>query len=294
VKSFVLEVPPHVAPLASFKAGQWVDLFAPNVEQVGGFSIVSPPWDLTPTLRPMGATLPTKPHASTFELAVKQSKHPAAIWLHKNASVGNRVLARVGGSFFYPPRGDKVPPPRNVLLLAGGIGITPLFSIFQAALFNAATEKVVLVHSARDPAEFVFRERVMHLSKAQHTSKISAYYVETGETANRGLPLRRIDELFLRDLLEKEFSGAKRNDLDVFLCGPPGMTEAMEESLLACQVSKDHILYEVSLLFANFFFVAAEPHAKSFLFESRKTCVLAEMVVKARGFKVKIVSYIIN
>ena len=51
-----------------FQPGQWVDFHAPGLITLGGFSIVSPPSQLT--------------SSRTFEIAVKRSQHPPAHWVH--------------------------------------------------------------------------------------------------------------------------------------------------------------------------------------------------------------------
>jgi hypothetical protein len=55
----------------TFRPGQWVDFYAPGLSQVGGYSICSPPRQLHEQL--------------TFDLAVKLSSYPPAVWLHQQA-----------------------------------------------------------------------------------------------------------------------------------------------------------------------------------------------------------------
>ncbi|XP_026087768.1 oxidoreductase NAD-binding domain-containing protein 1-like isoform X2 [Carassius auratus] len=59
-------------PDFSFRAGQWVDFFIPGVDTVGGFSICSSPG----LLRREGV----------IELAVKNTRHPPAHWIHTKSS----------------------------------------------------------------------------------------------------------------------------------------------------------------------------------------------------------------
>ncbi|KAI4818465.1 hypothetical protein KUCAC02_011806 [Chaenocephalus aceratus] len=86
VKRLRIAVPPDF----SFKAGQWVDLFIPGVEKVGGFSMCSGPGLLQ--------------REGIVELAVKYAKHPPAHWIHTMCTVGSQVAMRVGGDFFFDPR----------------------------------------------------------------------------------------------------------------------------------------------------------------------------------------------
>ena len=108
VKSFALDLGGREI---GFSAGQWVDLFVTieGAEAVGGYSITSSPAD-----------------QSTIRLAVKHdgSDHPVTNWLHDDASEGDMVEVSLGGDFTYTP--DEA---RSVVLIGGGIGMTPLMSI---------------------------------------------------------------------------------------------------------------------------------------------------------------------
>jgi hypothetical protein len=64
---------------------------------------------------------------------VKRSRHPSAVWAHA-AAPGERARVRVGGGFV-PSAAELAGP---LLLLAGGIGITPLASIARHAADVAA------------------------------------------------------------------------------------------------------------------------------------------------------------
>lgn len=65
-----------------FLPGQWVDFFVPGIQQVGGYSIISTPADLQ--------------QSGTFQLAVKRSRYPPAVWLHDKVGM-------------YVPEGGYVP-----------------------------------------------------------------------------------------------------------------------------------------------------------------------------------------
>ncbi|KAJ6632776.1 Oxidoreductase NAD-binding domain-containing protein 1, partial [Pseudolycoriella hygida] len=65
VKHLVLRITEKPVTI-SFKAGQWVDMYIPGVDTVGGFSICSSPIHLRRT--------------GELSLSVKASDHPPASW----------------------------------------------------------------------------------------------------------------------------------------------------------------------------------------------------------------------
>ncbi|KAH0510268.1 Oxidoreductase NAD-binding domain-containing protein 1 [Microtus ochrogaster] len=135
----------------SFKAGQWVDFFIPGVSVVGGFSICSSPQLLE--------------QERIIELAVKYTDHPPAIWVHKKCTLDSEVALRVGGEFFFDPQPTDAP--RNLVLIAGGVGINPLLSILRhsADLHRDQADRgrgydigaIKLFYSAKNTSELLFK-----------------------------------------------------------------------------------------------------------------------------------------
>uniref|UniRef100_A0A4W5QET8 Oxidoreductase NAD-binding domain containing 1 n=1 Tax=Hucho hucho TaxID=62062 RepID=A0A4W5QET8_9TELE len=106
-----------VHPDFTFRAGQWVDVFIPGMEKVGGFSVCSSPGLLQ--------------REGVIELAVKYTQHPPAHWIHTKCTMDSHVAMRVGGNLFFDPLRSN--PCVDLLLMAGGVGINPLYSILLHA-----------------------------------------------------------------------------------------------------------------------------------------------------------------
>jgi ferredoxin-NADP reductase len=128
----------------SFRPGQWVDFFIPGMEAIGGYSITSTPSQLP-----------------TLSLAIKVSRHPPAQWVHSQARVGMQVHVRSGGNFHWESHAQ--PPP--LLFVAGGIGVTPLYSMMQCVTQavaeqctppTAPTAIVQLLYSVSSPGSALF------------------------------------------------------------------------------------------------------------------------------------------
>ncbi|CAL5874577.1 uncharacterized protein PFLUO_LOCUS8874 [Penicillium psychrofluorescens] len=118
----------------TFLPGQWLDVHIPSIAQAGGFTITSTPADAqalpSPDAPPDGETTPssTEPQGRDpyVELAVQDSPaNPSAAWLWrpKEEIIGKELNIRVGGSFVWPPAGADVETVKNVVFVAGGVGI---------------------------------------------------------------------------------------------------------------------------------------------------------------------------
>lgn len=228
VKGLTLKVEDENGNL-SFHPGQWLDFFIPGVEKVGGFSMYSSPQ----TLERLG----------TLGLAVKVSTWPPAHWVHTQCKVGDRVAFRFGGDFFYPSLG--LPEPHSLLLVAGGVGINPLFSIWLQArhLVQTAADtspvKVQLVYSAATKEERIFSES---LDQTVSESKVfSTTYLVTkeGEEGCTG----RVTKEHLREALETQHRDGVRTIC--YLCGPPEMTSQVSTWLGELGVAGEDVRYEL-------------------------------------------------
>jgi hypothetical protein len=124
----------------TFLPGQWLDVHIPSIPTAGGFTITSTPVDAQALPSPevhaeplqllgeveAGSSIPSQGREPFVELAVQDSPaNPPAAWLWKPKSeiIGKEVNIRVGGSFVWPPTGVDLQKIKNVVFIAGGVGI---------------------------------------------------------------------------------------------------------------------------------------------------------------------------
>ncbi|MFF2847783.1 ferric reductase-like transmembrane domain-containing protein [Streptomyces sp. NPDC058001] len=112
------------------------------------------------------------------------------------------------------------------LLLAGGVGITPM-----RALFETLPGDTVLVYWARSPQDLALRGELDAIAAARGARV--HYSVDT--PAEYRLPLSA-------DTLTRLVPDVARRD--VYLCGPPGMTEAARKALRAAGVPGARVHHE--------------------------------------------------
>jgi ferredoxin-NADP reductase len=182
-----------------FFAGQWVDCYA-EIEgelAVAGYSLTS-----SPTVR------------DTIEIAVKRNDdQPVTRFLHERASVGDRLFVEGGQGNCYFTAGMAP----ALVLIAGGIGITPLISIARYVRDAAQDVRVTLIHSARTADEHLFRAELEQMA-AEHPRFRYVFVVSRPDTAGPTGHAGRIDRRLLLDL------GIDRSAL-YYICGPGQMID---------------------------------------------------------------------
>ncbi len=119
---------------------------------------------------------------------------------------------------------------RRVLLIGGGIGITPLRALFET--IPAAPGDLTFVYRASHDDDVVFRDELVWLA-GQRAANLRFV---TGRRAELGY-----------DPLAAPALAANVPDLvhhDVYLCGPPGMTDAVAGALRTAGVPRRQIHHE--------------------------------------------------
>ena len=119
---------------------------------------------------------------------------------------------------------------RKVLLIAGGVGITPLRALFQA--IPAGPGDLGLIYRVSSDSDVVFRRELEQLARQRGAQ----LWIISGRRADLGG-----DPLTPAALTTNIPDLARR---DVYLCGPPGMTAAVTQALRAARVPARQIHHE--------------------------------------------------
>ncbi len=121
---------------------------------------------------------------------------------------------------------------RRVLLLAGGVGVTPLRALMESLVgyVGPAEAEVTLIYRADREADLIFTAELAELSRR---GGAPVHYL-LGPRGGSGRP----DPLAPEALVELV---PRLVDHDVFVCGPPGMVALARASLLAARVPPSQI-----------------------------------------------------
>jgi ferredoxin-NADP reductase len=167
-------------------------------------------------------SLSEAPDGKTFRITAKSvGNHTSRM---RTIPIGTRVVAE-------GPFGDFTEASRHrdkVLLVAGGIGITPV-----RALLERMNGDVVAIYRVLTREDIVFARE---LEELQRTRGIALHYVIGDHSAPEG-----------RGLLSPEHLGQLVPDLaerEVYLCGPPAMTNVTQKRLRAAGVPRRRLHVE--------------------------------------------------
>jgi ferredoxin-NADP reductase len=103
---------------------------------------------------------------------------------------------------------------RHVLMVAGGVGITPLRALFESIPL-APGQDLLLLYRARRREDLVFREELDRLA-VRRRARVVYLLGDNAEHLSSATLLRLVPQLAQRD---------------VFMCGPPGMTSTVRAAL---------------------------------------------------------------
>ena len=112
----------------------------------------------------------------------------------------------------------------SVVLIGGGVGITPLMAAIRYLADTCWNGEIYLVYGARSTEEFIFRDELEHRQRKMHNLHVAATMARSAGTSWMGAegPINR------EFLIQSVPDIAKRR---VHLCGPPGMMQAMRKLL---------------------------------------------------------------
>ncbi len=124
-------------------------------------------------------------------------------------------------------------PKEELVMVAGGVGVTPMLSMLRYMADSGEARKVTLIWSNRNEADILCRDE-FEAFKAK-LPEFSIHHVLTRQRDFQGRT-GRLDASILEELL----SGYRR-DAAVFVCGPPPMMDAVCTALKQIGFTARHI-----------------------------------------------------
>jgi ferredoxin-NADP reductase/Fe-S-cluster-containing hydrogenase component 2 len=157
-----------------------------------------------------------------IEITVKrQDQGLVSRFLHDELKCGDEVqIEAPNGTFVFT--GTEA---ESVVLIAGGVGITPMMSAARYLTETNWPGKVDLILGFRAPRDFIFREEIAGLQARNPNLKVAVVMSQAGDEPWSGAR-GHIDAPLLTAVLPDI---AKQR---VHICGPPSMMDAVKAALL--------------------------------------------------------------
>ncbi len=223
VCSFYL-VPEDGKPLTPFLSGQFLTFELDVPTATGGSQSVIRCYSLSDA-----------PQANSYRISVKRapapvgSHAPAGVssnHLHDHVDVGSRLQVRAPAGHFYLDRGDA-----PVVLIGGGIGITPMLSMLNWSLKEQPGRVVWLFYGVRHGSELLMQTHLQALASQHPNFHLHLCISEPQANdldADRFGPVQhhrgRVDVTLLRRLLPL-------HPYHFFICGPTPMLQSLVPAL---------------------------------------------------------------
>lgn len=190
-------------------------------------------------------TLSDAPCQDVYRVTVKQlasaahqtDARPGLVsgFFNQNLSVGDQLEAKPpGGKFFLQPG------KRPVVLLAGGIGITPMVSIINHLAATGSSRECLLVYGVRNGSDLNFGRHLSSVSRQHENVHLIKCYSDPLPTESPNEDYH-VEGHVSVEVLRKVLSSS---NCDFYLCGPPPFMNSLYSGLLDWGVPDSQIQFE--------------------------------------------------
>jgi uncharacterized protein len=236
--SFYLQ-PLDQAPLPPFKPGQYLTFSLPlgtDASNGGG------------TARSLVRcySISDAPDPAGYRITIKRALPPPAqpglppgvssSYFHDQVKEGDVLNVKAPSGRFYIDTDDTIP----AVLVAGGIGITPMMSMLRWCLSHQPDRLVHLYYGVRNSADHAFKETLELLAQSHPAFKLNVVYCDASTADVKGRDSQHsgyIDLALLRNSLP-------HGRHQFYVCGPPPMMQNLVPALRDWGVQEADIHFE--------------------------------------------------
>jgi ferredoxin-NADP reductase/MOSC domain-containing protein YiiM len=178
-------------------------------------------------------SLSGEPDAERYRVSIKREAHGAAgAYVDEKVSVGDLIdVSAARGSFTLRPGNAPV------VLLSGGIGVTPVLAMLHALAEQASPNEIWWLHGARDRSEHAFAEEARGLLKTLAHGHSHVSYSAPAPGDRPGVDFDARGHLDLHVLQELNVP----HNADFYLCGPSAFMSGLTAGLAGWGVAASRI-----------------------------------------------------
>ncbi len=191
-------------------------------------------------------SLSDRPLRDYYRISVKRIPAPtdqpgvppgfSSNFFHDHVQKGSKLLVKAPSGHFHLMEDEPLP----VVLIGGGIGITPMLSILNTLLENGSTREVWLYYGVRNSAELIMKDHLLSLDKAHANFHLYLCYSDPSNNEVTDIDYQHngiVDIPLLRATL-------KLMHYQFYVCGPRPMMESLVPGLAEWGVDTSDIYYE--------------------------------------------------
>ncbi|SDK01540.1 ring-1,2-phenylacetyl-CoA epoxidase subunit PaaE [Catalinimonas alkaloidigena] len=172
-------------------------------------------------------------------LAITFKKVPFGVVSHllfEDVQVGDVLQALPPTGRFTLPAGSQ---PRDLVMIAAGSGITPLYSLLRTALAKEPQSRITLIYSNHNEQSTIFYESLQALAR-QHPDRLKIVFIFSDPADKTHGHHGHLNVFLLKKLLRTNVHFAKEN-AQFFLCGPFTFMRMCHMIIRVMGFREDHI-----------------------------------------------------
>ena len=191
-------------------------------------------------------SLSDAPRSDYYRISIKRVPAPpdrsdlppgvSSNFFHDHVQEGDRLLVKAPSGHFHLMEDEPLP----LVLIGGGIGITPMLSIVNTVLEGGLKPEVWLYYGVRNGTEHIMKEHLAELATKHANFHLHVCYSAPLEDDVEGADYQhngRVDMPLLRNTL-------KLMRYQFYVCGPKPMMESLVPGLEEWGVDSGDIYYE--------------------------------------------------
>ncbi|WP_233862300.1 NO-inducible flavohemoprotein [Paraburkholderia adhaesiva] len=229
ITSFYL-APADGSPAGGFEPGQYVSVVR-YVDKLG-------------VDQPRQYSLSDAPHGNWLRISVKRESgrgdaHPGHVsnLMHDGVTEGTVVHVSAPMGEFTLDRSTDTP----VVLMSGGVGITPMASMLATLMAEKSARPVTFVHACRNASVHAFRDWLHEVADGHPNFRRAVFYETVGASDRAGVDYDFEGRLDIGRIEE----AALQPDADYYLCGPVAFMREQLAALVARGVDPQRIHTEI-------------------------------------------------
>ena len=159
----------------------------------------------------------------------------ASCYFHDHLQQGDILDVKAPAGKFFLDMTDRSP----VVLIAGGVGLTPSLSMLNTLWANKSQREIWLFYGVRTTGDQIMPEHFRLARKELANFHLFKLFSKAAED-----DLKDIDACKGHVTAEFIQKAGAPMDADFYICGPPGMMSSMQEGLQLLGVDEERIHYE--------------------------------------------------